>query len=66
MIYYYTKQSNPDLDKIHTDVEGSDMTNKDLEWCRWDEKYNRLMIVFIEELSSEDKSKLDLIIENNT
>jgi hypothetical protein len=51
---------------IHYDVENSSMTDKSLEWCRWDEIDGKLYVVFTNELSSGDKTILDGIIVDNS
>lgn len=56
----------PNLDGIHQGVSASDMSDKSLEWCRWDEMTKKLKVVFTNSLSSEDKLKLDSIVSNNS
>jgi len=51
---------------IHYDVPNSDMEDKSLDWCRWDEDLAQIIVVFENELSSEDKTKLDTIVDNNS
>lgn len=66
MIYYYlNKETNLDLSKIHLDVANSEMIDKGIDWCRWDEDTEILEAVFINELNESDKSILDSIIQNN-
>ena len=66
--YIYEDISSPDLDQIHLDIVSSDMDDKSIEYCRWDENpvdehlENCLHIVFTNELSQDDKTKLDNII----
>ena len=55
-----------DLYLIHNAVINSTMTNKTIEWCRWDEKTGILKINFINTLSQDDKDKLDIIVSDNT
>lgn len=66
MKYIYNNITNsPNLQYIHLEIteSGSTMENKSIEWCRWDEDPSTLQINFENELSSSDKTKLDLIIE---
>ncbi len=63
MEYTYLKINNPDLDKIHLDIENSLMNNKFIEFCIWNEKEKVLKIFWLNELSYEDKKILDLIIQ---
>lgn len=51
---------------IHHDVGNSDMSDKSIVSCRWDEDEAMLHIVFGFELSAEDKQKLDTIVSNNS
>ena len=62
---YENKITSPNLDDIHLDVSASDMVDKSIEYCRWDEKTQLLKVIFTNELSSGDKNKLDIIISNN-
>ena len=48
------------------DVESSAMTDKTIEWCRWDESTTYLCVIFTNELTSEDKAILDQIIADNS
>lgn len=50
---------------IHYDVEISNMTDKSIEYCLWNESTEELDIYFTNELSSEDKIILDDIVNNN-
>ena len=50
---------------IEYDIENSEMTNKAVEYCRWDEETSILIIVFDVELSISDKNLLDDIVEKN-
>lgn len=63
MEYSYLKIDAPDLDKIHFDVENSTMNNKSIDFCLWNEKEKVLKIFWLNELSYEDKTMLDLIIK---
>ena len=60
--YHYSKATEPSLDKIHADVAASDMTDKSIQWCRWDEEEADLEVVFQNELSTGDKAILDGIV----
>jgi len=48
---------------IHYDVINSEMTNKNIDYCLWHEE--TLYIYYDTELSQEDKTILDSIVENN-
>ena len=50
---------------IHYDVINSEMTDKNIHYCLWNEHEARLYIYFNDELSQNDKSILDSIVENN-
>jgi len=67
MLYEYTDKVNmPDLDQIHLDVASSVMTDKTIEWCRWDELTNILKVVFTNTLIAGDKTILDAIVVDNS
>lgn len=67
MLYEYTgKVTMPNLDQIHLDVAASEMTDKTIEWCRWDEATGILKIVFTNTLSAPDKTILDNIVVDNS
>jgi len=67
MLYEYTgKATMPNLDQIHLDVAASAMTDKTIEWCRWDEATEVLKVVFTNELIAGDKTILDAIVTNNS
>jgi len=67
MLYEYTdKTSMPNLDQIHLDVAASEMTDKTIEWCRWDEATEILKTVFTNELIVGDKTILDGIVVANS
>ena len=77
MEYYYDNIANiPNLSThdvddvqvsgIHYDVANSDMSNKSISYCRWDEDVEELHVHFAIELSAEDKTKLDTIVANNS
>lgn len=50
---------------IHYDIENSEMTNKSINWCEWNEDTEKLTINYNEELSQDDKDILDTIVTNN-
>ena len=50
---------------IQYDVANSAMTNKTIEGGTWRETEETLTIIFTDELSTEDKTLLDTIVENN-
>ena len=66
--YIYDSIDLPDLDQLHLDITNSDMDDKSVEWCRWDENpidehsAKCLHVYFTNELSSSDETKLDNII----
>jgi len=63
---YIVDNSSPDLDTIQfTDVPASLMINQNILWCRWDQDIITLCIEWNGELSSEDKTILDIIVANN-
>jgi hypothetical protein len=65
--YEYTNIADwPNLDGITSDVAASAMTDKSLEYCRWDEDDEILQVIFTNDLSAGDKSILDTIVANNT
>jgi hypothetical protein len=63
---YVDKATSPDLTGIHDDVAASAMTDKNIEWCRWDEDIQKLIVVWQDSLSAEDKALLDTIVQNNS
>lgn len=66
MIYEYPGQTfEPNLTKILDDVGLSNMTNKNIEWCRWDQDISLIVIAFTNPLDAQDKSKLDVIVANS-
>jgi len=64
--FYENKINSPNLDGIHSDVASSAMTDKAIEWCRWDKATENLKVVFTNSLSAEDKTLLDTVISNNS
>lgn len=67
MLYEYTnKITMPNLDQIHLDVAASAMTDKIIEWCRWDELTDVLKVTFTNELIAGDKTILDGIVVDNS
>jgi len=51
---------------IHYDVAYSEMSDKGIQWCRWEEGEAKLFVCFSNELSSGDKTLLDAIVEANS
>ena len=51
---------------IHFDVDNSTMTDKTIEYCRWDAESADLNVYFTNALSTDDKTKLDTIVVNNS
>jgi len=52
----------PDLNRIHDNIFQSNMTNKSILYCNWNEKNRELYIIFDVELNNNDKSLLDSIV----
>ena len=65
-MYNYTSIQAVDIHQIHIDVAASAMTDKTIEWCRWDEDNTTLQVEFTNVLSGADKTKLDTIVTNNS
>jgi hypothetical protein len=63
---YQNKDTSVNLTQIHLDVASSALTDKTIEWCRWDESTKCLRIIFTNELTSEDKAILDQIVTDNS
>lgn len=59
---YENKVTSPNLDQIHQEIANSAMSDKSIEWCRWDEASKNLKIVFTNSLSAGDKTILDDIV----
>jgi len=67
MLYEYTdKTTIPNLDQIHLDVASSEMVDKIIEWCRWDELTDIIKVMFTNILIAGDKTILDTIVESNS
>jgi len=49
---------------ISYDILNSEMTNKELQWCFWDESSQQLVISFLNTLHFSDKIILNLIVAN--
>lgn len=47
------------------DINGSEMTNKDIQSCTWRENAQTLTIVWDGTLTTDDKTILDGIVANN-
>ena len=58
--------NEPYIQGIHNDIANSNMVDKSIDWCRWDEDTSILEIYFINILSSQDKLELDTIVSNNS
>ena len=66
MVYTYEdKDTQPDLVGIAEGVAASEMTDKEIEGCRWDEDPKTLEVYFVNELSVDDKAILDTIVSSN-
>jgi hypothetical protein len=63
MEYIYTKSSTINLDLLQDNIINSNMENKTLIWCRWDEEIEQLRISFFMNLTPLDKEKLDGIVQ---
>lgn len=63
---YENKNASPNLDGIHLDVVASAMTDKNIEYCRWDEDIAELKVWWADSLSGGDKTILDTIVANNS
>jgi len=61
--YTYTKTAEPNLEAIHDGVAGSEMMDKSILYCHWDEGAELLEVVFSGSLSDSDKAILDGIVE---
>jgi len=65
MIYHFSKpgQVSPDLTALKEAVLASAMTDKGIDFCRWDEEPDGdLEVVFTNELGAGDKLILDGIV----
>jgi hypothetical protein len=66
MIYYYNNiQNHSSLSTLHSLILNSAMSNKEIDYCRWDAESTRLQIVWKSYLLSSDKSILDNIVSSN-
>jgi hypothetical protein len=61
---YNNVVNSPNLEYIQEEVLESEMTNKTIEYCRWNEENSILLVVFTNSLSGDDKAILDTIISN--
>jgi hypothetical protein len=59
---YENFSSSPNLSDIKTDIETSDMENKNVSFLRWDQEDSIVKIHFAVELSTGDLTKLDNIM----
>ena len=61
-VYSYSeKVESPDLDAIHANVALSEMTNKTLLFCCWEQALARLCCIFEKQLLTADKIIFDAI-----
>lgn len=63
---YPDKATGPSLSGIHDDVAISEMTDKNISYCRWDEDTELLRVYWDDALSGEDESILDQIVVDNS
>lgn len=61
---YDNKPTSLQLDYIHNEVAASAMADKEIQYCRWDEKTAQLHVTFKNSLSDGDKYILDGIVAN--
>lgn len=59
---YYNVDIDPPLEDIESDIASSTMSNKNVQWTRWDEDISKVQIVFDTTLSQDDIDKLDTIM----
>ena len=65
VIYEYNSIINsPNLEYIQEEVLESEMTNKTIEYCRWNEENSILLVFFTNSLSGDDKAILDTVVSN--
>jgi len=62
MLYEYVRAICPHIPYIHEEVSSSVMTDKSIEWCRWDDLDDSLKVNFTNILSGDDKTILDGIV----
>jgi len=62
---YENRSSEPNLRQIHTDVAASAMDDKVIDYCRWDQATERISVFFINELSTNDETRLGVIVGNS-
>jgi len=63
---YENITESPDLDAITLAISVSAMTDKNLDYLRWDESIATLHVAWQDELSAGDKAILDQIVADNT
>jgi hypothetical protein len=67
MEYMYSDIATaPNLNQVHVDIAGSAMTDKNIEYCRWDETEAHVHVCMQSELSGGDKTILDGIVADNS
>lgn len=52
----------PNLIKLEGEIDSSAMTDKSIEWCRWDESSSELKLLFTNSLIAADKTILDGLV----
>ena len=65
-IVTWNEEGDTMISGIHYDVMNSEMNDKDIDCCRWDEDESELKLWFDNSLSAEDKDILDNIIDDNS
>jgi len=64
--YIYSDATRqPNLNLIHVDVAASDMTNKNLEYCSYDQDSSQITVSFDGTLNSPDETSLNGIVEDS-
>jgi hypothetical protein len=65
--YQYNPAFNPNIEKIASDVRASEMTNTNIERCKWEGRAETpvLKVYFDQELSAGDKTILDGIVDSS-
>ena len=63
-MYFYEKETMPDLDQLLIDVAASSMTDKAIDYARWDNANTdkQMCVIWDNALSDADKALLDIII----
>ena len=63
---YPNKETTPNLSNIHVDIGTSAMTDKNIDFCRWDQDTEILQVVWDDALDAGDKTILDAIVVTNS